>query len=59
MTPASLDVELHSSRNPERWTEWTILTQSSTLDLYWQLYMMPSPPLIAVPGVQPMPLREA
>ena len=26
---------------------------------YWQLYIMLSPPLIAVPGVQPMPLRAA
>ena len=26
---------------------------------YWQLYMMPSAPLIAVPGTQPMPLRAA
>jgi hypothetical protein len=26
---------------------------------YWQLYMMPSPPLTIVPGVQPMPARWA
>jgi hypothetical protein len=26
---------------------------------YWQRYIMPSPPLIAVPGRQPMPLRAA
>jgi hypothetical protein len=29
------------------------------IDFYWQLYIMPSPPLIAVPGTQPMPLRAA
>jgi hypothetical protein len=27
--------------------------------LHWQAYMMPSPPLTKVPGVQPMPLRCA
>ena len=31
----------------------------SIKQFYWQLYIMLSPPLIAVPGVQPMPLRAA
>jgi hypothetical protein len=26
---------------------------------YWQTYMMPSPPLVREPGVQPMPPRAA
>ena len=31
----------------------------SMRQFYWQLYMMPSPPLTMVPGTQPMPLRFA
>ena len=39
--------------------EWqSTLTQRNILT-YWHTYRMPSPPLIVVPGVQPMPFRAA
>jgi hypothetical protein len=42
-----------------KWLNGYLARHYEADDFYWQRYIMPSPPLIEVPGVQPMPWRAA